>query len=75
MNINTKILEVLNQILMVVIYGIAVSKLTNPIDVYTNVLAVFGIIVSISIMFFVWYLNSEEQKQKEVIFKNTANLR
>ena len=40
MNLDTKILEVLNQLIILVIYGITISRLTNPVDIFSNVLTI-----------------------------------
>lgn len=60
MNLDTKILEVLNQLIILVIYGITISRLTNPVDIFSNVLTIIGIIVSVTLMFFIWYLNDKD---------------
>ena len=59
MNLNTKILEILNQIMVLVIYGITISRLTNPVDIVSNVLTIIGIIISVALMFFIWYIKDK----------------
>jgi len=59
MNLNTKILEILNQLMILVIYGITISRLTNPIDLISNILTISSIIISIALMFFIWYLKDK----------------
>ena len=59
MNLDIKILEVLNHLMILVIYGITISRLTNPIDLISNVLTIIGIIISITLMFFIWYLKEK----------------
>jgi len=52
MNLDTKILEILNQLMVLVIYGITISRLTNPIDIISNVLTILGIIISVALYTF-----------------------
>ena len=59
MNLDTKILEILNQLMVLVIYGITISRLTNPVDIVSNVLTIIGIINSVTLMFFIWYLKDK----------------
>jgi hypothetical protein len=59
MNLDTKILEILNQLMILVIYGITISRLTNPIDLISNILTISSIIISIALMFFIWYLKDK----------------
>ncbi len=59
MNLDTRILEVLNQLMVLVIYGITISRLTNPIDIISNVLTIIGIIISVTLMSFIWYLKNK----------------
>jgi len=59
MNLDTKILEILNQLMVLIIYGITISRLTDPIDLLSNVLTIIGIIISVMLMFFIWYLKEK----------------
>jgi hypothetical protein len=59
MNLDTKILEILNQLMILIIYGITISRLTDPIDLVSNVLTIPSIIISIALMFFIWYLKEK----------------
>ena len=62
MNLDTKILEILNQLMVLVIYWITISRLTNPIDIISNVLTIISIIISVMLMFFIWYLKDKNIK-------------
>ena len=62
MNLDTKILEVLNQLMVLIIYGITISRLTNPVDILSNVLTILGILISVTLMFFIWYLKDKNIK-------------
>ena len=59
MNLDTRILEVLNQLMVLIIYGITISRLINPVDIVSNVLTIIGIIISVTLMFFIWYLKDK----------------
>ncbi len=57
---DSKILEILNQMITIVIYGIVLSReITNSqLDMINTVFTIGGIIISILLMFFIWYLKS-----------------
>ncbi len=58
---NAKVLEVINQMIVLIIYGIVFSReiTKSEFDLFNTVFTVGGIIVSVSMMFFIWYLKSK----------------
>ena len=53
---NKKILEVVNQLIILTIYAIIFSRGINKscFNTLDNILTIFGIILSISLMFYLW---------------------
>ena len=58
---DSKVLEVLNQIIVLIIYGIVVSREAahKSFDIPNTIITVCGIIFSVLLMFFTWYLKSQ----------------
>ena len=58
---DSKILEVLNQIIVLIIYGIIISReITHKsLDILNTIITIGGIIFSVLLMFFTWYLKSQ----------------
>lgn len=59
---DSRVLEVLNQIIVLIIYGIVVSREVahKSFDIPNTIITVGGIIFSVLLMFFTWYLKSRE---------------
>jgi hypothetical protein len=62
---DTKILEVINQIIVVVIYGIVLSRelVNRTFDSINTIITIGGIVFSVILMFFIWYLKSARVEQ------------
>ena len=58
---DSKVLEVLNQIIVLIIYGIVVSReiAHKSFDTPNTIITIGGIIFSVLLMFFTWYLKSQ----------------
>jgi len=59
---DSRILELINQLIVLTIYGIVISReITHQIlDILNTLITVGGIIFSVRLMFFTWYLRYEK---------------
>lgn len=59
---DAKVLEVINQMIILIIYGIVFSReiTKSEFDLFNTVFTVGGIMVSTLLMFFIWYLKSKD---------------
>ena len=59
---DSKILELINQLIVLIIYGIVMSREINhqTLDALNTLITIGGIIFSVLLMFFTWYLRSEK---------------
>ncbi|MBS3088847.1 hypothetical protein J4402_03645 [Candidatus Pacearchaeota archaeon] len=60
---DSRVLELLNQLIVLVIYGIVMSReITHQtLDALNTLITLGGIIFSVLLMFFTWYLKSENK--------------
>jgi len=58
---DSKVLEVLNQIIVLIIYGIVLSRefAHKSFDFINTLITIGGIIFSVILMFFTWYFKSQ----------------
>jgi len=58
---DSRILELINQLIVLIIYGIVISReITHQtLDVINTLITIGGIIFSVLLMFFTWYLKSK----------------
>ncbi|MBU3913774.1 MAG: hypothetical protein KKE50_06805 [Nanoarchaeota archaeon] len=58
---DSKVLEIINQLIVLIIYGIVLSReLTHQSFDYTNTtITIGGIVFSVMLMFFTWYFKSQ----------------
>jgi len=59
---DSKILEVINQLIILIIYSIVISReiTHHSLDLLNTFFTMGGIIFSVILMLFIWYLKSEE---------------
>jgi len=59
---DSRILEVLNQLIVLIIYSIVISReiTHHSLDMLNTFFTMGGIIFSIVLMLFIWYLRSQE---------------
>lgn len=59
---DSKVLELLNQLIVLIIYGIVISREIShqALDYINTIITIGGIIFSVILMFFTWYLKSEK---------------
>ncbi len=59
---DSKVLEIVNQLIVLIIYGIVMSReITHQtLDTPNTLITAGGIIFSVLLMFFTWYLKSEK---------------
>lgn len=57
---DSRVLELLNQMIVLIIYGIVMSKeiTRQTLDILNTLITIGGIIFSVLLMFFTWYLKS-----------------
>jgi len=57
---DSKILEIINQIVVIIIYGIVLSRefVSQSLDFLNTIITIGGIIFSVVLMFFIWYLRN-----------------
>ncbi|MBU0760274.1 MAG: hypothetical protein KJ600_02675 [Nanoarchaeota archaeon] len=57
-----RVLELLNQLIVLIIYGIVISReiTRQSLDSLNLLITVGGIIFSVLLMFFTWYLKTEK---------------
>lgn len=60
---DSRVLELINQLIVLIIYGIVISReITHQaLDILNTLIAIGGIIFSVLLMFFTWYLKSEKK--------------
>ncbi|MBS3076751.1 hypothetical protein J4233_00605 [Candidatus Pacearchaeota archaeon] len=59
---DSRILELMNQLIVLVVYGIVLSMEISheSLDTLNTLITVGGIVFSVVLMFFTWYLKSEK---------------
>lgn len=59
---DSRILELINQLIVLIIYGIVISReiAHQTLDTLNTSITIGGIIFSVLLMFFTWYLKSEK---------------
>ena len=59
---DSKVLEVINQLIVLIIYGIVLSReiIHKSMDYLNTVITIGGIIFSVMLMFFIWYFKSQK---------------
>jgi len=60
--VDSRILELMNQLIVLVVYGIVLSMEISheSLDTLNTLITVGGIVFSVVLMFFTWYLKSEK---------------
>jgi hypothetical protein len=58
---DSRVLEIINQIIVLVIYGIVFSReiVHESFDTINTLITIGGIIFSVLLMFFTWYFKSQ----------------
>ena len=59
---DSRVLELINQLIVLIIYGIVMSREIShqTLDALNTLVTAGGIILSVLLMFFIWYLKSEK---------------
>jgi hypothetical protein len=59
---DSRVLEIINQLIVLIIYGIVLSReITNQtLDAPNTIITIGGIIFSVVLMFFIWYLRAKQ---------------
>jgi len=59
---NSRVLEVLNQLIVLIIYGIVFSReiAHQSLDKINTLVTIGGIIFSVLLMFFTWFLKTQK---------------
>ena len=59
---DSRVLELINQLIVLIIYGIVMSREIShqTLDAANTVITIGGIIFSVLLMFFTWYLRHEK---------------
>ena len=59
---DSKVLELINQMIVLIIYGIVLSREIShqTLDIPNTIITIGGIIFSVILMFFIWHLKNQE---------------